>query len=77
MANGCVNLMVQSLEDDSYKYVLHAYNQSKETLKFHKTKRNGTLTIKYKFSKVSCLLVFKRLKIINKKKMSVSPSTEK
>ena len=77
MANGCVNLMVDSLESDFYKHLLQVYNQRKKTLKFHETKRNRTLTIKYKFSYVSCLLIFKRLKIISKKKMFASPSTEK
>lgn len=50
LANGCVNLMVESLEGDFYKCLLHAYNQRKKTLKFHKTKRNRTLTIKCQFS---------------------------
>lgn len=46
LANGCVNLMAESLEGDFHKYPLHAYNQRK----FLKTKRSRTLSIKYKFS---------------------------
>lgn len=77
MSNGCVNLMAESLEGDFYKYPLYAYNQRRKILKFHKIKRNRTLNIEYKFSQVSGLPVFKRLEIINKKKMSVSHTIEK
>lgn len=50
MANGCVNLMADSLESGFYKYLLYAHNQREKTLKYHETKRNRTLTRKYKFS---------------------------